>query len=126
MRGTERSPGLVVLFSLITCGIYLLFWYISVLSEMREAGHSPTGNTPGLDILFMILSCGIYGLYVDYRISKEIAAMQHERGLLVDDTSVVVLILDLCGLGVIGSALQQTNLNRIWQTGAGNVPPPQP
>ncbi|HEY7061228.1 MAG TPA: DUF4234 domain-containing protein [Chloroflexota bacterium] len=112
--GTVRSPGLVLLFSIITCGIYHVYWYFATLSEMAAADHSPTGNSPWLDFLIAVVTLGIYGMYVDYRIGKEIIEMQAERNLRENDTSVLAVALDLFGLGVVATALQQNELNRIW------------
>ena len=116
--GTIRSPGLVLLFSIITCGIYHVYWYFATLYEMRAAGHSPTGNSPWLDFLIAVVTLGIYGLYVDYRIGKEILELQAQRHLRENDTAVLAVVLDLFGLGVVASALQQNELNRIWGSDA--------
>ncbi len=116
-RGTVRSPGLVVLFAIITCGIYIIYWYFKTLGELRDAGHSPTGNPPMLDFLIALITCGIYGIFVDYRISKTLVELQTARGLPINDTAVLVILLDIFGLGVIGSAIQQSELNKIWSSG---------
>lgn len=40
----KRNPALVVVFSIITCGIYMLYWYVSVTneieSEVKEKGKA--------------------------------------------------------------------------------------
>jgi hypothetical protein len=121
--GKERSPALVLLFSIITCGIYHVYWYFAVLYEMRDAGHSPTGNSPWLDFLIAVVTLGLYGFYVDYRIGKEILELQAERGLRENDTSVMAVVLDIFGLGVVASALQQSELNRVWGSRATGTAP---
>src|SRR4051794_38191507 len=105
-----RSPGIVILLSIVTCGIYHVYWYFATLREMRDANHSPTGNAPWVDFLIALITLGLYGLYVDYRIGKEIVEMQAERGLRENDTSLLAIVLDLLGLGVVATALQQTEL----------------
>jgi hypothetical protein len=120
---TERSPALVLLFSVVTCGIYHVYWYFATLFEMRDAGHSPTGNSPWLDFLFAVVTLGLYGFYVDYRIGKELLDMQAERGLRENDTSIIAVVLDIFGLGVVASALQQSELNRVWGSGAAGTAP---
>ena len=114
----ERSPALVLLFSVGTCGIYHIYWYFATLYEMRDAGHSPTGNSPWLDFLFAVVSFGLYGFYVDYRIGKEIVEMQAALGLRENDTAIIAVVLDIFGLGVVASALQQSELNRVWKRSA--------
>jgi hypothetical protein len=121
--GTDRSPALVLLFSVGTCGIYHVYWYFATLGEMLDAGHSPTGNAPWLDFLIAVLTIGLYGFYVDYRIGKEILEMQAERGLRENDTSIIAVVLDIVGLGVVASALQQSELNRVWGSRAAGTTP---
>jgi uncharacterized protein DUF4234 len=121
--GKDRSPALVLLLSVVTCGIYHVYWYFATLYEMRDAGHSPTGNSPWLDFLFAVVSFGLYGFYVDYRIGKAIIDLQAERGLRENDTSIIAVILDIVGLGVVASTLQQSELNRVWGSRAADAAP---
>jgi|SRR5581483_5293557 len=121
--GKVRSPAWVLVLSIITCGIYHVYWYFATLYEMRDAGHSPTGNSPWLDFLLAVVTFGLYGFYVDYRIGKEIVDMQAARGLRENDTSIMAVVLDIFGLGVVASALQQSELNRVWE---GRAAPPVP
>jgi hypothetical protein len=119
MRGTVRSPGLVILFAIITCGFYMIYWYFQTLGELNTSGHIPTGNSPLLDFLIVIVTCGVYGIYVDYRISKVILELQQERRLPLSDTATLVVLLDVLGLGVVGSAVHQNELNKVWASENG-------
>jgi hypothetical protein len=119
VRGTVRSPGLVVLFAIITCGFYMIYWYFQTLGELNATGHIPTGNSPLLDFLIVVATCGVYSIYVDYRISKVLLELQEERGLPLNDTSPLVVLLDIFGLGVVGSAVHQNELNKIWGSATG-------
>ena len=106
-----------MLFSLITCGFYLIYWYFKTLGEMADAGHSSTGNAPILDFLIAVVTCGIYGIFVDYRISKAIVELQQDAALPINDTAVLVVLLDIFGLSVITSAIHQNELNKLWSSG---------
>ena len=70
-----------------------------------------------------MVTLGLYGIYVDYRIGKQILDMQAERGLRENDTSLIAVVLDIVGLGVVASALQQSELNRIWGSRAAGTAP---
>lgn len=61
----KRSPVLVLLFSLITCGIYYLYWYVVTTNEIEHELKNPDGSckSGGMTILFMIITCGIYTFY---------------------------------------------------------------
>ena len=51
----RRDPGIVILFSVLTCGFYLIYWYMKMYEELQLAGGcTPTGNGFGLDLLLTI------------------------------------------------------------------------
>ncbi len=114
------------LFSVLTLGIYLIYWYSCVYAEWQElTGSTPTGNQFALDLLFGIVTCGIWGIYVDYRISQELTAYRVARGLAPRDTTMAVLILDVAAYVtisitfLISSALQQDLINDLRKELAG-------
>lgn len=39
----KRNPALVVVFSIITCGIYMLYWYVSVTNEIESEVNRERG-----------------------------------------------------------------------------------
>lgn len=115
---TNRGVLFVVLMTVLTCGLYLVRWYFAVLGELDRAGRSPMGHSRWVDFLLCIVTLGLWGLFVDYRIAKTIAQLQEERHVTrPNDTSTIVLLLDLFGVGLIGSALQQSEINRLWKEG---------
>jgi len=126
----NRSPALVVVLGIVTCGLYLIYWYYKVYGELVSLrGKTPTGNSFGLDFLLTIVTCGIWGVYVDYRISLEIAAAQKDRGMTVMDTAELVIILDVIAYlsfyftGIISSAIQQDALNKFTENASGGATP---
>ena len=40
----QRSVALVIVLSIVTCGIYALVWYWSAISELYNAGRKSIGN----------------------------------------------------------------------------------
>ena len=104
--------------SLVTLGLYLIYWYHAVYKEWSAlTGRTPTGNGYVLDLVLTIVTCGVWGIYVDYRISQEISAYRVSRALQDNDTTVAVLILDIAAYVtvsityLVSSALQQDLLN---------------
>ena len=136
--GTRRDPALTLLFILLTCGIYYLYFIYTVSREIAEfTGDRDT--SPALELLLCVVTCGIYNVYWDYKTGKRMAEMCAEVGLPPTDNAVLYLILDLLGIGgfasvgIINAALQQDVLNKIWQAamaGPGDAPgsvwPPPP
>ncbi len=126
--GTRRDPALTLVWILLTCGIYYMYFIYKVSQETREfLGDSDF--TPGLEVLLSLVTCGLWNVYWDYRMGKQMARMCAEVGLPVTDNAVLYLVLDLLGVGGFASAglinpvLQQDTLNRIWQAAMTGPPP---
>ena len=124
--GERREPGLVLLFTILTCWIYYLWWLYTVSREMQEfLGESDV--SPGTELLLNVLTCGFYNIYWDYKCGKKIVEMQARVGLPRSDNSVLYLVLDLLGVGGFGGlgllcpALQQAQLNEIWDAARSAV-----
>jgi len=114
----QRSPLLVLLLAILTCGLYLIYWYQCYYEDWEAlTGKTPTGNVFLLDFIFSLLTAGIWGIYVDYKISQELLLYQRENNLTERDTGLIIVILDIASyLTVfitffISSAIQQDLLN---------------
>ena len=107
-------PGLVVLFSLITCGIYSLFWIARVSSEIQQ--HHDTSFSPALDVMLSIITCGIWFIYLSYRYPSIIDDMNKKDGYEGgSDIKILCLVLSIFGLGIISMAIIQNELNNHWK-----------
>ena len=58
----QRSVALGLVFSIITCGIYGLYWMVC-LTEDTNTAAGETGTSGVMALIFTIITCGIYGLY---------------------------------------------------------------
>lgn len=117
----RREPALVLVFSILSFGLYLPFWYHGIYRDLETLdGRTPTGHGFWLDFLFVILTFAIYGIWVDYRISLQIADLEERLGFgPAQDTSVIAVILDVASYvtafftNFVTSAIQQDQLNRL-------------
>ncbi|MCS7206247.1 MAG: DUF4234 domain-containing protein [Leptospiraceae bacterium] len=116
----KRSPLFVVVMSLITFGLYLIYWYAQIYKEIRIAtGTTPTGNSFRLDFLLSLFTFGVWGIFVDYKISTILHQIRSRHQLEGSNTSLIVVILDVFAymtfffLWVITSAIQQEEWNQI-------------
>ncbi len=119
----KRSPLSVILFSFITCGIYLVYWYYKMYQELKYYTNlTPTGSSFWLDFVINILTCGLWGIYVDYKISKLLNQIRIKHNIKGEDSSLIVLILDCFSiftlhlLWILTSAIQQDEWNYIIDT----------
>ena len=102
---TKRNVGMVVLLTLVTCGLYGIYWLYQTLVELEADLQS--NHNPVLDIVLCFITCGIYSLYLSYRIAKDVYTAQMKRGLVADDKSVICLILNVIGLGILSTLIIQ-------------------
>ncbi len=113
-RNYARSPVAVLIFSLITCGIYHFYWIYKVSQETQEY-TARTTVSPGAELLLCIFTCGIYYIYWNYKYGKVIAECQSIAGLYPEDNSILYLILSIVGLGMISALIMQSSLNKVWE-----------
>lgn len=111
---TNRNIAVCVLLSIVTCGIYGLYWFYCIVNELNTASGHPEDTSGGMVILFTIITCGIYGYYWYYKAGEKVAEVKwRQTGLHDSGTSILYLVLSLLGLGIINDCLIQSELNRL-------------
>jgi hypothetical protein len=121
--GTRREPGLVLLFGILTLGIYYLWWIHEVSRETQEYLGEPD-TSPALEVVLAVVTCNIYTIYWDWKMGQKIYRMQQVAGVPNPaDNSILYLILNFVGLGIINSMIEQGHLNDIWSNTERKNPP---
>lgn len=107
----RKSVALCIVFSVLTCGLYALYWLYSLAEDV----NSVTGRTDALSgggvLLFSILTCGIYELFWLYQCGEAMDRLREEQGRASGHQGILYLLLDLFRLGIISYALLQSELN---------------
>jgi len=112
-KGKFRSPAAVIIFTIITCGIYGLIWMYNFAKELKIYLEKEDLN-PGLD-LFLSIICVPYIIYWSYKYGKVIYEAQQKAGISpADDNSILYLILTILGLFIVNMAIMQSSANKIW------------
>lgn len=108
----NRSVGLCILFTILTCGIYGIYWFYKITEELNYLSDDHS-LSPGLGILFSIITCGLYTIYWSYKVGKNMQLAQQRAMLNASDDSVLYLFLSIFGLSIIVFAIVQSNMNTI-------------
>lgn len=112
----QRNIALCVVLSIVTCGIYGLYWFIKLTDETNMvAPPNPAGKpytSGGIALLLMIVTCDIYGIYWAYKQGEKLDGAKAARGLPTSSQAVVYLILQLF-MPIIGWAMMQSQLNEM-------------
>lgn len=109
----ERNIAVSIVLSIVTCGIYAIYWFIVVTDDIRLASGDEKLTSGGIAFLLTLLTCGIYGVYWAYKMGKALMTVKQKNNFPVEDNSILYLILQLLGFGIINYALMQNELNQI-------------
>lgn len=114
---TERSPAIVIVLSLLTCGVYFLFWIYSTTSELRDGLGDPEIK-PGLDVTLCVLTCSLWSIFVMYRNAQKVHAALLSRDPYAKDQSETVVLLMMATLvvgasGLVAMYILQEELNKL-------------
>ena len=108
----ERNIVVCILLSIITCGIYGIYWFITLTDDVSRSNNDPE-FTGVKAFLFSLITCGIYGIYWNYKIGKEMYEANQKQGITASDNSILYLILSILGLSIVTYCLVQSELNTL-------------
>ncbi|MBQ8823870.1 MAG: DUF4234 domain-containing protein [Ruminococcus sp.] len=107
----NRSIGLCILFSIITCGIYGLYWLYKLTEETNYLSGDTNATSGGIVIILSIVTCGIYGWYWLYKQGERIDRIKTMHNMPPSNSSLVYLLLGIFGLAIISYAIMQNEIN---------------
>lgn len=107
MNIKNRNIVTAIILSLVTCGIYGIYWGVCLAREAVSV-KDPADNAI-LEII-LILFLPFVGFYLA---EKKLAEGCAEKGIAHKDNSIVYLILGLVGLGIVNYCMLQNDLNQI-------------
>lgn len=109
----KRDIAVCIVLSIVTCGIYGLYWLFCLNEDTNRAANNPDGTSGGMVILLSIVTCGIYGIYWCYKKGQDLDTAFTSRGQTAPNKSVLLLVLAIFGLAIISYALIQDDLNKL-------------
>lgn len=109
----KRSIGIAILLSIVTFGIYGIYWFITMTDEVVHLSKGKVYNTSGgVAFLLTLVTCGIYGFYWAYQMGKSMYVVSKEKFDYASDNSILYLVLQIFGLGIVTYALIQNEINK--------------
>ncbi len=107
----KRDIVLAIVLSIVTCGIYGLYWFVVLTDDANRISEDDT-TSGGISLLLTIITCGIYGIYWSYKMGKKIYDAGQNYNKNIPDNSILYLILSLFGFSIINYCLIQSDLNK--------------
>ena len=108
----KRSIAVCIILSIVTCGIYGIYWFICLNNDANTASNT-FGTSRGVAFLLTLVTCGIYGFYWAYKQGEKIDAAKANRGIPSSNSGIVYLLLSIFGLSIVAWALMQNELNKL-------------
>lgn len=108
----NRNVAISIILCFVTCGIYLIYWFIVMTDDAKKVSNDNQGASGGVALLLSLVTCGIYGIYWQYKQGQRLYEAGKNYGLDIKDNSILYLILSLVGFGIISYALIQSDLNK--------------
>lgn len=104
----NRNIALAIVFSIITCGIYGIYWFVVLTNDMNSLSTSDGFETSGgMALLFTIITCGIYGFYWSYKMGAKLNEIHGKD----ESNQILFLILQLFGLSIVNMCILQSEVN---------------
>ncbi len=108
----KRDIAIAIILSLVTCGIYGIYWMIVLTNDVAKLSDEP-GFQGGIAFLLSLITCGIYGIYWSYQLGKNVAKAQSMRGVTQTDNSLLYVVLSIFGFGIVAFAIAQNDVNQM-------------
>ena len=103
----NRSIVTCILLSLVTCGIYGIYWTVMVAKE--GVSVKDPADSALLEIVLMLFLPFLGVFLVEKKLAEGCAA----QGIAHTDNSILYLILDLVGLGIVSLCMLQNDWNKL-------------
>nr|WP_298876112.1 DUF4234 domain-containing protein [uncultured Mogibacterium sp.] len=105
---SRREIGLCILFSLITCGIYGIYWMIVLNDDVNEIVGDRNATSGGMVFLFSLITCGIYGVYWIYCMGEKLDRFNDRDG----NSGLLYVLLMIFGLSIVAYSIMQDQVNK--------------
>ena len=105
-----RSIPICVILSLVTCGIYGIYWFVCLTDEVNEVTQEQ--DTSGiLAFVLTLITCGIYGIYWGYKMGDKLDRARMRNNVPAGSFPILFLVLNLFQLTIVTCAIIQSELN---------------
>ncbi len=112
-RLQRKSIALYIILSIVTCGIFSIYWQYKLAEDVNYVKNDPNATSPALVVLFSIITCGIYYMYWMYKAGETVDAVRVQQGMMPGSKAVLYLVLSIFGLSIIAMALLQNDMNEM-------------
>jgi len=106
----KRSIGVSIFLSIITLGIYAIYWQYLLLKNVKVIKHDLSSCTGEMLCLIFV---PFYSLYWWYTRGESVKQEFSSRNHNVAGNGTIFLVLSLFGLGIVAIAIMQNDFNSL-------------
>ena len=134
----DRNFWMYLLLSIVTCGIYSIYWWYVFVNDLNTLGQGDGEESPNyiVVILLSIVTCGIYNYFWYYKQGNRMQKIGQRNGVQIDENGTSLLLWFLLGSLLCGVApwislyMMTRNMNKLCASYNahvfGNTPPAAP
>lgn len=108
----QRNIVTAVILSIVTCGIYGIYWLIKLNDEANTITGDTEAPSGAMVFLLTLVTCGIYGWFWMYKMGNKLDDYYEAKGQGRSNRAIIYLLLSLFGLGIVSYALIQDSINK--------------
>ncbi len=110
LMGKKRNPVLVLVFSIITFGIYFFVWFYKSNEELKTVSGQPF-NSILWTLLFLVPFAGLVSVW---KFGEHIEDAEKKKGLQPRAGIVTFLLVAIPFVNIVGLPMTQAEINKIW------------
>ena len=103
----ERNIVVCIILTIITCGLYGIYWTIKLQDESLVAAEEQ-GPSGIVVFLLTLVTCGIYGIYWYYTLGERTDKLNGKSS----NGGLLFVVLSLLGLSIVNDCVAQATLNK--------------
>ncbi len=103
----KRSIPVCIILTIVTCGIYGIYWLIKLNDELNELAGNENATSGVVVFLLTLVTCNIYGWYWYWKMGENVDTVRNSS-----NSGIIYLILGLLGFGIINYCLMQDAINK--------------
>lgn len=109
----KRDIVLPIILSIVTCGLYSIYWIISLVNEVNYICDEPEAMSGGVVFLLSLVTCGVYMIIWFYNAGGRLDRAKSAVGLPPSNSGTIYCVLSLFGLSIVTLALIQSEVNNL-------------
>lgn len=107
----QRSIVVSILLSIVTCGIYGIYWFVKLNDELNAGAGKENATSGVMAFLLTLITCGIYGFFWSYKMGENVDIIKSKAGVTTSSSGVLYLVLAIFGLQIVNYCFMQDAVN---------------